>query len=278
MAVVLCVGGTGQAAACYLDYLTTIARSTLGAGRIKEKLKYIVIDPDISLLGASNPEMEYSQLLPGPEGLGASQGKGESFEDYLNPSCDNILRNVVDVFFTEGMKECRIQLGFYGMPTVGAVVLEGKLREHSGIFSELLGSNGDSDIIIVGSLVGGTGASIIPTLMRKIRNHRPGCRIRSILFLEHFRLPHRNDGITNDLLHENGRAGLSHLRGLGADMPEVILIRHRTGPLIEYREAGSNPLTGALRPIMSRPLASTTSSWRIGPRLESTARFHCFVT
>lgn len=150
-------------------------------------------------------------------------GAGDTFHDYVfeNPNTDDILLNMTH---RNQVQNWELDRGFYGRPNIGATLFK-LVTEISGninrIHQDDPNLNGDPrtkelaanaefknlktdvvsgqfssiNVFVVGSVFGGTGASIFPNVARMIRKLLPGnCRVGGALVLPYFSVtPPDND-------------------------------------------------------------------------------------
>ncbi|MCP4367385.1 MAG: hypothetical protein GY797_04605 [Deltaproteobacteria bacterium] len=128
------------------------------------------------------------------------------FEDIFirNPKGD--VKKILNLLFNEKELSTRVSKGMYGNPSVGATTFINSLttydkkekdqQEHYSTtdktkrtfdeFMNFIASIGDgSNVVVCGSLAGGTGAGILPILAKHIKE-KIGCRVGIIGFLKWF--------------------------------------------------------------------------------------------
>ena len=139
---------------------------------------------------ADPPEMKI--VTPLPVGAGRT---------WFNPPYDTLGRRFadspwLDLLTSAAQREIRFSHGMMGSPAVGSLLFRlkdfdtkpgGAGTNHDGIYQELLTARGR--VAVVGSAVGGTGASVAPTLAQRFADADPGNAVMAVMVLNWFRFP-----------------------------------------------------------------------------------------
>ena len=121
---------------------------------------------------------------------------------WFNPPFDALGRRFadspyLDVLTSQAQRDIRYSHGMMGSPAVGSLLFRlkdfdtkssGAGTNHDGTYHELLSTRGR--VAVVGSAVGGTGASVAPTLAQRFADD-PGGGVMAVMVLNWFRFEHK---------------------------------------------------------------------------------------
>jgi len=147
-----------------------------------------------------------------------------------SPQVDQIVERRGSKFWDAMMHPDDVQMpisdGFYGRPQVASVVYHGSSAPGNNfdLFQQIKDGAGgfgadQSTVVIVGSVVGGTGAGLIPGIARTLQS-KGNRKVIGILYGRYFSIPSPAPtdalGFTpnDEMLEANGIAGLEHIRSL----------------------------------------------------------------
>ena len=213
------VGGTGQRIGIALGYL-----NVLGLASVPRRV--IVIDADdqfqskLTQLLSFGGGCEVNYLRP----FAANEGRGHELSAIVSSSGSKFW----DACVEPDDRDMSVKQGFFARPQLASVLfthglahpsrfpLLGKLKSVAAA-----GAAQDSTIVVAGSISGGTGAGVIPTLARELRAHG-WANVVGLLFSRYFEVPPPEEGKKNwapdnDLLRANADAGFEHIRELLTD-------------------------------------------------------------
>ena len=117
---------------------------------------------------------------------------------WFNPPHDSLGRRLddspyLDLLTSQAQREIRFSHGMMGSPAVGSLLFRlkefdtkssGTVSNHEGTYHELLSTRGR--VAVVGSAVGGTGASVAPTLAQRFADDDAG-DVMAVMVLNWFR-------------------------------------------------------------------------------------------
>ncbi len=220
--IIIGVGGTG--AKC-VEAITHLA--AIGAFG-NERILTLIVDPDSAngtLARVQRVGREYARVhhilaanqsgIFGPQFTQTtpdvwspfSKDDQRSLRDFLE---FDILRNsapdlasLVQVLYSQQELDANLDVGFLGHPSIGAAIFAKALDFGAQPWSTVLqtveqavGSGTNVDIMLLGSVFGGTGASGIPTIGRRLRDrlasHATTVRIATTLVLPYFTFAYEN--------------------------------------------------------------------------------------
>lgn len=211
------VGGTGQRVGLMLGYL-----NVLGLAAVPRSV--IVVDADdqhrdtlTRLLSFGNPDTTVSYQKPF-----AAVGVAK-VSSLVRPTGSKFW----DICMEPADRDMPVSDGFYARPQVASVVFNASMAQpdQSNLFQAITkaatqGLGQKATVVLVGSISGGTGAGIIPTLARHIGG---SARVAAVLFTRYFQLPGAIEGQggntgsfapDNELIEANSNAGFEHVRDL----------------------------------------------------------------
>ena len=142
-----------------------------------------------AIAGSDSPELKIVTPLP----VGSDR-------TWFNPPFDTLGRRFadspyLDLLTSQGQREIRYSHGMMGSPAVGSLLFRlkefdtkssGAGTNHEGTYHELLSTRGR--VAVVGSAVGGTGASVAPTLARRFAADDDD--VMAVMVLNWFRFGH----------------------------------------------------------------------------------------
>ena len=136
---------------------------------------------------------------------------------WFNPPFDRLRRRFadspyLDLLTSEAQRDIRYSLGMMGSPAVGSLLFRlkdldtkpgGVDTNHEGAYHELLSTRGR--VTVVGSAVGGTGASVAPTLAQRLADD--GDEVMAVMVLNWFRF--EQEGLDETTLEKAQRRNRS---------------------------------------------------------------------
>jgi hypothetical protein len=218
---IVAVGGTGKrVAALYLKLVNTL----LPANAVRPGSNVFVIDMEPET-GTTDDEL--NRELQG-EGVPASHFISPVLEDvqaepnttlsqFMNFEAGGAVLLLAHSLFNTTQLNVQIIRGMNCEPTVGATVAARKFKVDAGkqeddVQSLQDGIAGLDRVIIVGSIVGGTGAGVTPQLVKWLRQRVPAKPVYGLLFMRWLDLPQNDqDGPTNVKMYGNAKAWLNYL-------------------------------------------------------------------
>ena len=211
------VGGTGQRVGLMLGYLNVLGLAT-------PPRRTIVVDAD------NRHRARLMELLT--FGHHPEEARVDYFEPFAQSAGSARVSDLVratgskfwDICMEEGDRDMPVDDGFYARPQVASVVFNASLAQPGqfALFDSILsdaGSAGNqSTYVIVGSVAGGTGAGIMPTLATHLK--RGSNRVVGLLFTRYFKVEGGGDADEsgdsflpdNEMLEANSRAGFEFIR------------------------------------------------------------------
>lgn len=206
------VGGTGQRFGLGLGYL-----NLLGVAQMPDRV--VVVDAegagivtDVTatakrLLSFGQASVRYQHLRPYP-------GKAMAERDLTLAHCVDVGGSeLFPLCYSEDEARLPISEGFYATPKLAATAFEELLSDRKSLFSDEFQdgaavADARRNVIVVGSVAGGTGAGILRSLAAAFR--RGNNRVLGIVFGRYFDLPGGQPPTTEDL-DRNARVGCDFL-------------------------------------------------------------------
>lgn len=109
-----------------------------------------------------------------------------------------------------------MEVGFKGNPNIGSVVFHDLDSECTEFRQFLLHLNRNDKVVVVGSLFGGTGASGIPEIIRKIRAKAPTVQIGAVLVMPYFAPEPKPGGtIRYEIFNSKTKAAINYYEDSG---------------------------------------------------------------
>ncbi|HEU4726628.1 MAG TPA: hypothetical protein VFT22_02025, partial [Kofleriaceae bacterium] len=219
------VGGTGQRFGLGLGYL-----NLLGIARMPDRV--VVVDAE-GASGTNPTTIAAKKLLQ----FGQASTRYQQFRPYPGRSAgdrDLTVTQCVDTGGSElfplcyGEDEARLAIseGFYATPKLAAPVFAELLTSSNELFNEEFQdgaavADARRNVIVVGSVAGGTGAGILRALASAYR--RGNNRVLGIVFGRYFDLPGGRPPSSEDL-DRNARVGCDFLLNADAASPFDVLV------------------------------------------------------
>jgi len=97
---------------------------------------------------------------------------------------------LLTILTSEKQREIRYSLGMMASPAVGSLLFKLKDQDSDGDYNQLLNQLKGSPVVVCGSIVGGTGASVAPTLTQILYDE--GAKVMSVLIHRWFELNEKN--------------------------------------------------------------------------------------
>lgn len=207
--VYISVGGTGIRVLRSLVYASAV-------GIFKDvEFNYIIIDQDVNngnVKEVSGLIDEYEKIksfgfkeIFTTEFKKLSQEKKvlslttqEKLGDFISQYEDN--NPLYKLLYTEKEREFELREGFRGLPNIGSlIVLSSEELINNQEFKDFLRNQSNVNVVICGSVFGGTGASCLPTLPGEIRkiNPNPDVKIFGIFYFPYFKVDKRTEESEN---------------------------------------------------------------------------------
>ena len=128
------------------------------------------------------------------ENLGNSKTL-ESLFGYHNLKEKNLaIANLFDILYTKDEQQIPLDSGFKGRPALGAVIMSRVSLDKDNIWGTILDEIEQEQsqakhpqIFFFGSVFGGTGGSVLPTLARLIANKLPNVKMGGVFLLPYFK-------------------------------------------------------------------------------------------
>jgi len=154
------------------------------------------------------------------EGILGKDG-GDTLESYCTPES----RKFLELFYTEKERKMSLRNGFERHPNIGSLVFEGiKVNPNFSAKIEEVLKEGHSEIFIIGSIFGGTGASMFVNIAQYIREQAmkfgeersKSVLIGGALLLPYFNIPQvpqeekKNEPLTDDDITEATQTALGY--------------------------------------------------------------------
>jgi len=218
------VGGTGQRFGLGLGYL-----NLLGVAQMPDRI--IVVDAegasvatDVTatakrLLTFGQASVRYQHLRPYP-------GKAAGERELTVMHCVDVSGSeLFPLCYSDDEARLSISEGFYATPKLAATVFEELLSDHRSLVSDEFQdgaaiADARRNVIVVGSVAGGTGAGILRSLASAFR--RGNNRVLGIVFGRYFDLPGGQPPTTEDL-DRNARIGCDFLLNRDTASPFHVL-------------------------------------------------------
>jgi len=192
--VIIAVGGTGQVVLHYYNQLFLL-------GLVKEPYRAVVIDTDELDSTLAAAQDFFSHLRLGNELWDGAGGSIPTIE-YIrvaNPITDQVSRALtaltveeldrdyprhpVRAYFSKDALTQTVKQGLYARPALSAVISRDWVRD------DRLTVRPDCQVVVVGSLIGGTGGGLISPLLARLGEQRRnvnGVAIRAVFFGQYF--------------------------------------------------------------------------------------------
>lgn len=228
---IIAVGGTGKrAAALYLKLMNTLRPDNM----VRPGSNVFVIDMEPEP-GTTDDDLNRELKS---EGVPPSHFVSPVLEDaqvepaitlsrFMNFETANAnTLPLAHALFNTTQLNVQIIKGMNCEPTVGATVAARKFRisevqQEEEVQSLQDAIAGFSRVIVVGSIVGGTGAGVTPQLVKWIRDHLSSMKVYGLLFMRWIDLPQTDqDGPTNVKMSGNAKAWLNYLIEHHPDNPD----------------------------------------------------------
>ncbi|MBQ7827162.1 MAG: hypothetical protein IJ386_02730 [Clostridia bacterium] len=213
MNFIVSIGGTGaRVAEAFVDYSAT------GAVNLTEKVKIFVADKDLECGNTTRLQATVKNYTSMKENTGLpcmipsfdlSGWNLDQFMSALIPvaaanvaSYKNIVQNpadrtILDMFHSKAEQDQKLKDGFWGCANLGAAIIReifstDLFTKNNTLLDEIQASvdadpNGEVNIVLTGSIFGGTGASIFPAMAAMLREKFPKAKINGVLMLPYFR-------------------------------------------------------------------------------------------
>ena len=171
---------------------------------------------------------------------------------WFNPPYDTLGQRFagspwLDLLTSAAQREIRFSHGMMGSPAVGSLLFRlkhfdmpgGAGTNHDGTYQELLTTRGR--VAVVGSAVGGTGASVAPTLAQRLADVDAGVDVMAVMVLKWFRFP--AEDLNEEKLEKAQRRNLAMEQNANSAFrllrPEIGAPRgHRAGRHAQHRRRG----------------------------------------
>jgi hypothetical protein len=218
---IIAIGGTGKrVASLYLKLVNTLRPANMTA----PGANVFVIDmepepgtPDDGVNQELRREGVPDSHFISPVVEGARVQRTISLSDFMEFEKGGTTLPLAYALFNANQLNVQIIKGMNCEPTVGATVAARRfstdVTETETAVQEL--ENGIAvfdNVIIVGSIIGGTGAGVTPQLVKWIRHHSPSKKIYGLLFLRWIDLPKDDaEGASNAKMLGNTKAWLNYL-------------------------------------------------------------------
>jgi hypothetical protein len=218
------VGGSGAKVAEALIYLAACG------GVPSNRIHVLLVDPDVSNgnveraqraleLYKTARELFKGTLFLGPELVGHERWSPFPLDDNMKVTLESLLglgaggthadRALFNALFSGKQQSSRyLSGGFYGDPSVGSVVFANAAWDRGGIstffaaLEQAARQEAPVPVVIVGSAVGGTGASGVPTFALQIADKGLNARVSTVLLLPYF--TYDPSGSRDDLVPDAG--------------------------------------------------------------------------
>jgi len=156
----------------------------------------------VNALGKDNPDRPFARfdlVLETNWKLDSLLDRGTGVSDTLRDYCTDLSQRFLPLFYTEAEQSMNLRDGFKRHPNIGALVFEAVKNDPA--FNQAIdkvlqeASGGTAEIFIMGSIFGGTGASMFLNLAEYIRRRaqKNECsrhtRIGGALMLPYFKIP-----------------------------------------------------------------------------------------
>ena len=181
MALLVCVGGTGQHVALAVSRLVNL-------GAIEDGIECCIVDADNRSKLAKRTKNAAGYV---DHNFGIDHPLGDSARGFLTPfdpeaaadgGSELTVRdltlgqtpkpetaNLFDALFRPEDAEQNIHQGFYAKPKLGSTAFAAQSIKGDGLVSQINAKIGNHDkVFICGSFIGGTGAGVIPSLVQKL--------------------------------------------------------------------------------------------------------------
>jgi hypothetical protein len=212
---IIAVGGTGKRAALlYLKLLNVLGSfGAEGAARrvfvidLESQPDTLDRDLDLALQAEGVPATNWISPVPQAARINATITLAQfmNFGQGASP--------VAQTCFTSEQRNVQIRRGMNCEPTVGACVASRRFGEPDNEIVNLQGALASYDrFVIVGSLIGGTGAGVTGELARWLRENFPMKLVYGVLFLKWIDIPQGGiDEPNNTKILGNSRAWMNYL-------------------------------------------------------------------
>jgi len=206
-------------------------KSNTAWGEIEELLRNHPGRYDPKLAFGVNRDLKRNVVTPLPVGDDGNWFKVKSKLNTRFPVCDPL-----DLITTNDQQNIDYSLGMMASPAVGSLLF--RLKEYDREFGKpnndkgyntLLEKCRKNPVVVCGSIVGGTGASVTPTLSHRLK--KEGTKVMAILVHKWFELKENKNGKyfnesqkRNKDMNENAASGLaSSGEQLASDLPTVVV-------------------------------------------------------
>ena len=165
---IVAVGGSGKQMATVVGWLANL-------GLVEQPLRILVADPDqtevMGPLGKASLDVPDASLRPVPAAIGAA-GQHVTLKSVFRDTRpqDVLGRECLSLLFDQDLCEAKIDEQFYANPAAAATAFSWCAGEKmDAALTKCLNSG---DVVVVGSLFGGTGAGIFPRLLSRLSQLR----------------------------------------------------------------------------------------------------------
>ena len=218
---IIAIGGTGKrVAALYIKLVNTLRPANMTA----PGANVFVIDmepepgtPDDGLNQELRREGVPNSHFISPVLEEAKVQRNISLSDFMEFEKGGTTLPLAYALFNDNQLNVQIIKGMNCEPTVGATVAARRFSidvtdTESAVEGLANGIAGFDNVIIVGSIIGGTGSGVTPQLIKWIKHRSPTKRIYGFLFLRWIDLPKDDaEGASNAKMHGNTKAWLNYL-------------------------------------------------------------------
>ena len=270
---IIAVGGTGQMIA--LAYLKLARLCGYRDGDIAE---IHIVDSDrtgdtceqiATLLHKAKNALKTVAPIPSHRKLGSFS------QDFDEAGTNDNIRRIAPLLYTAKDLEVNVRKGLYGRPSVGSACMSIKTNPPAGHNTdpELIALRDSvcqpgNKVVICGSLFGGTGAGVIPTLARFLRNSQDGnsIEITIVSMLKWFRIPGVADAdggidksIDDNMLSANSSAGIFYLKDrITEDVNACVLLGPREPIERDFEKVGQQNEKAYFINLLAAIIASNT--------------------
>ncbi len=264
------VGGTGQQVASAYNRLALLCGI--------RPAKLVIIDSDTS---ENEENITYSLSQVEKETFEPALNEAKcTFNDLFHDANDDV-RKILNLLFVDDELGTEVCSGMFGNPSVGAVTFMNtivNLNDEGSSLKEYIDTiTSDCNVVVCGSLAGGTGAGVMPILAKHIKEITDA-RVKIVGFLKWFEVganikagdvydaARHADRTVNDILRVNTESGFRYLQdNISKEIDSCVLLGLKD--LFNIVQSADNGVQGEKRHPITLIAATIANNFFNGRRL-----------
>ena len=261
---IIAVGGSGK-------QIATVVRWMARLGLVEAPQCVYISDPDeqeVLQQFRTSDEGGYDTTLRPVPGAPGNVDKKVTLQAVFHDAdkADPLSQQLLPLLFKPGVRKVEIDKQFYANPSVAATAFSWCSPDFDNTLKDALSAG---DVVVVGSLFGGTGAGVLPRILSRLHSLREdsaGVHISFIALTQWFKLPPQRktkddaSSPTREKLESNWKMGAKFLLEELAQSPNMSDIGWIVGPTGEGDTATPQPERSNSEDVTASPLL-LTAAW-----------------